>query len=1058
MNILFLILSFNLIKPSEPDKRVKEIQKKFEYVEKKFSKFYPFTFVRDNYFPYKRKELNVKLQKKQGDTVKFNILAIRVAFQKEEPDDTLTTGNGWFDLKGKGNPDSIPFFSEPPHDRKYFETYLEALKAYLTSVGYGKIKIDTYIVKPDRNDSFYILPYPMSYYGGAQDFEEGLVRLLVDALHLADLDETINFMDLNGNGIKDYKEGIRDIYIIFHAGSTWQTDYGDTPYDIATVTIPQGALEYYTGERYIILNGGRDTVASGIILPEQPSQDGMEVELQGLLFHEFPHDAFFATDLYGVYGRSSGVGAWCLMGTGGWNEVGAQNLEGNTESVFGAIPSFPSAWTRMWFDYVIQTAPERFFVPEEWYKDTITPLWGFSIYEGMTDTVIPDLNEMTYTLYEVTEPVNDTINYLPDSVRFPKVLFIPIDEYEYYLVEYRNDLLFGNFELKGYFKNGTLISPYGAWDFLLPGSGLLVWHIDERTIIDHYWEVNAYPPYKGVDLVEADGIQDLDKWTEYPDTWYGSEYDPFFKGWKDEFSYRTFPASVSKSGGNTFVEIKNIGERRKHETTFKLKSTFLKLHIRNYLPSNIRPINAFFGKEEDKIIVLIGGFQNYRGDTAYFTDGVRKFFSAFYIFDTTGALIDKIYLKPIIEKPFTISDIDADGVSEIIYIKSRFLSVLKLGNIIDTVTFNSLPQFSSIPCVYDVDGDGIKEIFLTGEDYYIYEIKGNNPDSIYKKEYAGSKSKSGITISDNPEIICFTGTDGVLRLFDFNLNKLKEIFTPYSGFSEFPVISADFDGDSLKEFMGIRGKDNVFFYDFADDLYSERKINDTVISPPSVFDSDSDGLPDFVFETKNKIYSFNYQLALTNNFPFSIQTDTSELKYMSPLSSDKNLFYVMENKINSYPVENIYNLNTSSFGIKDFFIDINGDLYTLLGTGEVKSFKYSLNPFISTYGVNFSRNFLLDRRFSRTLTRKKEISLIIYPSVIKNKKGFIRIFTKEKGTLLLKFYTFSGHLVGERNYYIDVSAVYKDIPFDFSFLTPGPYILRWKLGNQKGIFKFFVLK
>jgi len=1056
MNLLLLIFSFNLIKPKELDKRAKEIQRKFEYVEKKFSRFYPYAFVRDNYFPYKRKELSIKPQK--GEEVKFNILAIRVAFQKEEPDDPLTTGNGWFDLEGKGNPNSIPFFSEPPHDKTYFETYLESLKAYLTSVGYGKIKIDTYIVKPDKKDSFYVLPYPMRYYGGAYNFEEGLVRLFVDALHLADLDESVNFMDLNNNGVKDYKENIRNIYIIFHAGSTWQTDFGDTPYDIATVTIPQGALEYYTGEKYILLNGGKDTVVSGIILPENPSQDGMEVELQGLLFHEFFHDAFFATDLYGVYGRSSGVGAWCVMGTGGWNEVGAKNLEGDIESVFGAIPSFPSAWMRMWFDYAIKIIPQRFFVPEEWYKDTIKPLWGFSIYQGMTDTIIPDLEEKQYSISEATEPSSDTINYLPDSVRFPKVILIPIDEYEYYLLEYRNDLLFGNFELRGYFKNGTVIFPYGAFDFLLPGSGLLVWHIDERTIIDHYWEVNAYPPYKGVDLVEADGIQDLDKWTEYPETWYGSEYDPFFKGWKDKFSYKTFPASISKSGGNTFVEIKDIGERRKHKITFKLKNTFLKLHIRDYLPSNIRPINAFLGKEKDKIIILIGGFQNYYGDTLYFTDGVRNFFSAFYIFDTTGNLIKKIYLKPILEKPFALSDIDGDGLSEVIYLKRGFLSILKLGNIIDTFTFDSLPKFSSNPCIYDVDGDGIKEIFLTGEDYYIYEIKGDNPGKISRKEYAGSKSKSGITISDNPPLICFIGTDGVLRLFDFELNKLKEVFNPYAGFSEFPVISADFDGDSLKEFMGIRGNDNIFFYDFKDDLYLERKIDERVITPPSVFDIDLDGLPDFVFETKNKIYSFNYQLALTNNFPFIIQTDTLELKHVSPLSSDRNFFYVLRNRINSYPEEDLYNINTSSFGIKDFFIDESGDLFILLGTGEVKSFKYSLNPLISTYGVNFSRNFLLKESFSLSLKSGKETSLIIYPSVIKDKKGFIRIFTKERGDLKLRFYTFSGHLVGEKNYYIDFTFTYKDIPFDFSFLTPGPYILKWELKDKRGIFKFFVLK
>lgn len=1058
MNLALLIFISSLIKPFIHDKRIIKLQEKFESVERKFSKFYPYSYLKENYFPFKRKELKVKNLKNQNDTVKFNILAIRVAFQREEPDDPLTTGNGWFDLSSKGNPDSVPFFSEPPHDKSYFETYLESLKAFLTSVGYGRIKIKKYVVKPDKNDSFYVLPYSMRYYGDPKHFEEGLVKLLVDALHLSDQDETISFMDIDNNGVKDYKEGIRDIYIIFHAGSTWQTDLlGDTPYDIATVTIPQGALEYYTGEKYILLNGGIDTVVSGILLPEQPSQDGIEVELQGLLFHEFPHDAFYATDLYGVNGLSSGVGAWCLLGTGGWNEVGAKNLEGKIESVFGAIPSFPSAWTRMWFDYVIEVTPKRFFEPEEWLRETIDPLWGFSIYKGMVDTFVPYVEEREFSIYEATEPSQDTVNYLPDSVRFPKIIFIPIDEYEYYLLEYRNDLLFGSNELKGFFKKGALIFPYGAWDFLLPGSGLLVWHIDERVVIDHYWEVNSYPPYKGVDIVEADGIQDFDRWTESPETFYGSEYDVFFKGFKDNFSYRTFPSSKAKSGGNTFIEIKDISERRKHKISFKLKNNFLKLYIKDYLPKDILPLNAFFAKKKNYIISLIGGFRNYYGDTVYFTDGVNNFYSGFFIFDTSGSLLKTINLKPIISLPFSISDLDGDGDFEIFYLKKGKLSLLKLNSTFDTFTFNSLPLFSSVPSLYDIDGDRVQEIMLTGEDYFLYLLSGKKPDSVIYKTYAGSKSKSGVILSRNPPLLSFVGVDGVLRVFDYSFNKLREVFNPYFGFSEFPSICADYDGDGFDEIMGIRGNDNIYFFDYNEDKFYERKIDDIIVSSPSVFDVDKNGLPDFVFKTEKKLYSFNYLLSLNDNFPFDISEVNELEKYLSPISSDKNLLYPVKNSINSLSGVEEFNINLSSFGVKDIFFDEDGDLFIFLGTGEIKVFDYSENPFYFTYGGNFERNFYFDKVFEKIFSNEK-VSLIVYPSVIKNKRGFIRVLTKEKGNLNLSFYTFSGHPVGEKSIYISDINVEKDISFDFSFLTPGPYILKWKINKEEGIFKFFVEK
>ncbi len=1051
MNIFILLLPFFLLKPQKSDKKVKEIQKKFEYVEKIFSRYYPYTFIKDKYLPFKRKEIKIHTKNKQDDTIRFNILAIRVAFQREEPDDSLTTGDGWFDLKGKGNPDSVPFFSEPPHDRKYFETYLESLKAFLASVGYGKIKIN-YVVKPDKNDSFYILPHPMRYYGDPEHFEEGLVKLLQDALHIADLDETINFMDLDNDGKKDYKQGIKDVYIIFHAGSTWQTDWGDTPYDIATVTIPQGAIEYYTGEKYIILNGGKDTVVSGILLPEQPSQDGMEVELQGLLFHEFQHDAFYATDLYGVYGRSSGVGAWCLMGTGGWNEVGSENEEGYIESVFGAIPSFPSAWMRTWFDYAVKIIPQRFFIPEEWYKDTLNPLWGFSLYKGMVDTIIPLQEEKNITIYEATEPASDTINYIPDSVRFPKIIFIPIDDYEYYLIEYRNDLLFGSFELKAYFKNGTIISPYGAWDFLLPGSGLLVWHIDDRTVIDHYWEINAYPPYKGVDLVEADGIQDLDKWTEYPETWYGSEYDPFFKNWKDEFSYNTYPSSKAKSGGNTFIEIKNIGERRKHKISFTLKNSFLNLHIKDYLQEDMRPLNAFFGINKDKIIVLIGGALDYYGDTIPVTD---TFNSGFFIFSKDGNLLKSIYFKSIINKPFSISDIDGDAVDEVLFLNEGFLSLIKLNNY-DTFKFRNLPKFSSVPSVYDTDKDGIKEIFLCGEDYYLYKLSGKNPDSVIAKGFIGSKTNNGIAVSDDPKVLYILGIDGVLRVFDYDLNKIREVFNPYPGFSDYGVICADFDGDEKKEVMGVRGENSVFYYDYEDNLYYERKINDKIINSPSIFDADFDGYVDIIVSSPNSVYSFNYLLSLGNEFPVNIEADSFKNYYFAYISSDKNLFVNMNHKIISIPTKSIYSVNTSSFGLKDLLIDEQGELYLLLGTGEIKRFNFDLNPFFSCFGVNTERNFLFEKRSNFSRSDIPETRLIIYPSVIKNKRGVIRFFAKKSTYLDLKFYTFSGHLIKTERFYVDGKNIYNDIEFDFSFLTPGPYILKWESLDSKGIFKFFV--
>ena len=62
----------------------------------------------------------------------LNVLAIRVEFQKEVPDDPKTTGDGLFDRRTyqehyaqDGN-----IIDSPPHYRKYFLTHLRALNNY----------------------------------------------------------------------------------------------------------------------------------------------------------------------------------------------------------------------------------------------------------------------------------------------------------------------------------------------------------------------------------------------------------------------------------------------------------------------------------------------------------------------------------------------------------------------------------------------------------------------------------------------------------------------------------------------------------------------------------------------------------------------------------------------------------------------------------------------------------------------------------------------------------------------------------------------------------------
>ncbi len=500
----------------------------------------------------------------------MRILAIRVEFQPEVPDDPLTTGDGTFRYTPSG--DSIleinacgdtlynPFY-EPPHTKQYFERQLEALAHYVYLWTYGRVRVewrvipDTSLDGADPETLAYRLPHPMRYYGDTAHFELGLVTLARDAFYAADQDPSVSFMDIDRNGVVDYDEGVFPRYIIFHAGSAWQTDAaGDTPYDIAAVTLPPGIFEYYLGLPFLVLNNGRDTVYDVCLLPETMGQDDQEFQLQGTLIHEAGHNLFFQPDLYdtGFYPRGIGIGAWGIMGSGAYL------------SVPGAIPPgllvpLPNVWERYWTDSML------------------TLIWNLpydsahSFLAPMLQEVMPHPSGDTLDLAPAAVLIDSAGQFLQDPAQQLRFLRIPIHPgHEYYWVEYRRDNLPQNDSslvcqgdttramVYGRWKNGVVVHFYGENDYLLPGNGVLIWHEDRDIIRREYPTntVNAVRPM-GVDLVEADGIQDLEYATgNSAESYFGGARDPFYLSNQDRLDARSRPRAEDHAGSPLPIRIR----------------------------------------------------------------------------------------------------------------------------------------------------------------------------------------------------------------------------------------------------------------------------------------------------------------------------------------------------------------------------------------------------------------------------------------------------------------------------------------------------------------------
>ena len=270
----------------------------------------------------------------------IKILAIRVQFKKEIPDDPATTGNGWFDLRSYEQfyLEEEHIIDPAPHNRQYFETHIQALGNYWNIVSQGKIQFELDVYP--KGDTAYTLPYTMSHYGSIDSTPnpqfypvEQLDSLFKHSFKLADtssLDE-IDFSEY-------------DSYFLFHAGSDQQHDLGEigvhpTPSDLFTGFI-------MLGEPVVVKDAN---IWEGLILPETASQDNRVTALNSLIAHEFGHQLGLV-DLYNTRNFFTQVGDFALM------DNFAQNVGVELDSCFtlvtGVLPVYPCGWSKAFLGFV----------------------------------------------------------------------------------------------------------------------------------------------------------------------------------------------------------------------------------------------------------------------------------------------------------------------------------------------------------------------------------------------------------------------------------------------------------------------------------------------------------------------------------------------------------------------------------------------------------------------------------------------------------------------------------------------------------------------------------
>jgi M6 family metalloprotease-like protein len=671
-----------------------------------------------------------------ADVVDINICAIRVQFQKEEPDDPNTTGLGQFDMRSQED-----FMKEErhpidmsPHGRTYFESHLRALHEYWNVVSQGRVNL-TYSVFPSEEDSVYTLSNQMGHYG-AQPPEFGLGEFFVESFQIADGDTAIHFDEF-------------DVFVVFHAGVDQQNDIGypPTPYDLYTGFI-------LLGPTLIVDDSIR--ITEGVMMPEAASQDNRVIALNGVFAHEFGHQLGLV-DLYDTRTWMTQVGDFSLHDNQGRGTAADLGFE-RSRLVSDVLPVFPDAWSRAYL--------------------------GFA------------------EVHEVSDVRNQEVWAAELETDQPQILKIPISDHEYYLIENRqiDSDRDDSTNLRIDSLTGVILGPAPTdtvvdkryltrdYDFFLPGSGILIWHVDEtRAYLDYtnngqsnfldntlQW-YNFYPCLipnefdvcidsiqwenrRFLSVVEADGIVDFGG--NYR-TGFGTQEDYFYRGHNDAFGPTTNPSSRSNSGAYTGIRIYDISAIDTIMTVSVQYQSKVEGFPRFVNNSNFPPVLVHLDRDDER-----------DGNEEIFISGEKHIIA---MYADGSPIIAPLPGEEIFDSTFVLySDTASGGLGDVIAPDG---SVLKGGSyIVDTLrSIASVGEGETIttpPLVVDVDNDGIFEVAV-GTDQgkvHIWKIADDDADgqadSMSVFQSSGDRIIAGpvaLSRSSGGSYMFFSDGDSVVR-------------------------------------------------------------------------------------------------------------------------------------------------------------------------------------------------------------------------------------------------------------------------------------------------------
>ncbi len=485
----------------------------------------------------------------------LEIFAIYVEFNEENPDVETTTGRGTFSSSLDTNSKLDPDINGGLRGYRYYlEKHLEFARNYFLTVSNQRLYIRWRIFPEVDSANGKVTPIRLSNsikaYNPAvkkpeeryTDFDRkravAYLAFVVESLRAANAKDKAGQNPFlipesgngNSNSIGSGGNTYRS-YLLFHAGHSRLVDGGslgplnaDSPNDFLDFFITKSDFSYlrYADPALKSVNcndtigvvvdapgGAKDTVTEVMVLSEAANQDKTNWGINGILVNQIAQQIGMP-NTYDVVRGISQMGFFDLMDFAGYNTLN------------GFVPVYPSAWVRNFMGW---EEPLLLHPGVKNKSQIFSPLVKDS--PNKPKSVRINLNEREYLLLENRQrALGDTVivylskgaNKTEKSFSVQDSLKVPFQFLDSLLLDSLCNKEGKKCKVNPLRPEG-IITGASSYDLGLPGSGLLVWHVNDwylRTFLQ-YGAVNAYlgdtlgSRYLGVTLVEADGNLSLGK-------------------------------------------------------------------------------------------------------------------------------------------------------------------------------------------------------------------------------------------------------------------------------------------------------------------------------------------------------------------------------------------------------------------------------------------------------------------------------------------------------------------------------------------------------------------